>query len=63
MNGVFLEGVTTPAIWAHCAGGRAIGQPAPWRGRLPAPNAAVMAIVFAAPGVLLIGKSIGGLGE
>jgi hypothetical protein len=54
-------GVAIPVVWALRAGERANGRLAAWRDWLIAHNAAVMAIVFAAAGVLLIGKSLGEL--
>ena len=54
-------GVAVPVVWALYAGERANGRLVTWRDRLTAHNAAIMAIVFAVAGVLLIGKSIGSL--
>jgi hypothetical protein len=54
-------GVAIPVVWALYAGERADGRLATWRGWLIAHHAAVMAIVLATAGVLLIGTGIGGL--
>ena len=54
-------GVAIPVIWALYAGERATGRLGAWRTWLTANNAAIMAIVFSAAGVLLIAKSLGAL--
>jgi hypothetical protein len=54
-------GVAIPVFWTLYRGERAEGRLATWRVWLTVHNAAIMAIVCAAAGVLLIGKSIGGL--
>jgi hypothetical protein len=51
-------GVAIPVVWSLYAGERANSRLASWRAWLTANNAAIMAIVFAAAGVLLIGKSL-----
>jgi len=51
-------GVGIPIVWALYAGERASARLSNWREWLMANNTAIMAVVFAAAGVLLIGKGL-----
>jgi hypothetical protein len=54
-------GVAIPVVWALYAGEAALNRLTLWRQWLIAYNASIMAVVLAAAGVLLIGKSIASL--
>ncbi len=54
-------GVAIPVIWALYAGEAALNRLMTWRQWLIAYNAAIMAVVLAGAGVLLIGKSLASL--